>query len=168
MKIVKLLVLSLMLSAGFVYAQEEAPKPAAAVEEVAETADDKPTVGEVVKEGAAVVEAVEDLKEAKKAGEGLYLVIMALCMAVFKFTLSIVKLTGPFWKGRRGKTVLRLTTVGLGTVVALIAVAMDSGWVNAVTVGLSGPLAVAAHEYSILIPALARKKESAKAEEASG
>lgn len=160
--------LACFMLAGPVYAQDTAP--AAAVEAVTEApkadtpkADEKPTIGEVVKDGAAVVAAVEDVKDAKKAGEGLYLAIMAMLTAIFKFALSGVKLSGPFWKGRRGKTVLRLVTIGLGAAAAFTAGFLDASWVDAIMVGLSGPLAVAFHEYTVLLPSLSKKKDAAKA-----
>ena len=90
---------------------------------------------------------------------------LLILTAAFKLLLSAVKLSGPFWKGRKGKTILRLVTVTLGVAVWLTAQwGMGVGWFEAVVLGFSGPLAVALHEYQYLIPALARKKDKKKEE----
>jgi hypothetical protein len=122
-------------------------------------ADKKPTPAQVSKEAGDVLAAVEEVKEAKETGEGMKLAIMALLAALFKFLLSAVKLSGAFWKGRGGKITLRLVTVTLGVLAFFSSALMGMGWMDALTVGLSGPLAVAFHEYTVLIPSLAKRKD---------
>jgi hypothetical protein len=128
---------------------------------------DKVTVGEVVADAGEVASAVAAYRAARASGDSAVAAaaLLVLLTVVFKFLLSAVKLSGPMWKGRKGKSIMRLITITLG--VASFFVAMfggGMGWFEAFMVGLSGPLAVALHEYSILIPAIAKKKDQAKAD----
>ena len=71
---------------------------------------------------------------------------------VFKLLLSGLKLAGKnvgWFKSKDGKRVMKYSTIGLGAAAAITAnFALGWGWVDAVQLLLSGPLAVAIHEYT--------------------
>ena len=148
-------------------ATETVATPAAPVEEpIKITVDgDKVTIQDVVIGAGEVAKAVADYKAAKGKSDkaSLSLMLMALLAAIFKLVLSAVRLTGSFWKTPRGKTITRLITLALGVGVFLTSsMAGGMGWMEAIVAGMSGPLALAFHEYTYLIPSLAAKKEAAK------
>lgn len=157
----------------------QAPKADAKEEALAKPADDKvegdgkTTLKDVAEDTTDVVKAVADYRDAKSDSSDktqIRLLLMAMLAAIFKLMLSGIKMTSPFWKGRKGKTVLKLCTLGLGVAVFLTsALAAGEGWWDAFILGLSGPIAVAGHEYTKLIPALFKKKDAdAGDEEDSG
>jgi len=182
MKHLLLALLLLPVFAPVSYAQEPAVAPAvteaAAAPVVAPAADtapvkvtvdgDKVTVGDVVVSAGDVLVAVKNYRAqggadaSSKAARRL--AFMLLLAAIFKFALSGLKLSTPFWKGAKGKALLKVITITLGLGVGLISqLALGDTWYDAITVGLSGPLAVAFHEYTYLIPVLARKRAAAAA-----
>ena len=106
-------------------------------------------VSDVVREGAEVVDAAKALKD-PSLPKGL--AIALLLAAVFKLLLSGLKMVSkftPWFKSQDGKRVLKYSTLGLGAAAALVAnLAFGMGWIDAATILLSGPLAVAIHEYT--------------------
>lgn len=138
--------------------------PAAVEEPVKVTVDgDKVTVGDMLLSAGDVAKAVKNYKaqggEDAGAKAAKRLGLMLLLAAIFKFLLSGLKLSTPFWKGTRGKALLKVITITLGLAAGFAAqLGMGEHWWDAITVGLSGPLAVAFHEYTYLIPTLAKKR----------
>jgi hypothetical protein len=61
---------------------------------------------------------------------------------------------------------LKVITITLGLAAGFAAqLGMGENWWDAITIGLSGPLAVAFHEYTYLIPTLAKKRAAKAAAE---
>lgn len=116
-------------------------------EEYLKLVDGKVEIKDLVVEGAEVYEAVKAMRDAKK-GVNLALFVMALA-ALFKFLLSILKLAvaSGFWSTRKGKTVTRLTAIGLGVAAMFVAkLGMGMGWGDALFLFMSGPGALAFNE----------------------
>ena len=169
-------VLALTLLAFSALAQEPAtpvaPPTAAAVApastpipapapDVVKIEGDKITVNDIVTDAKGVADAVKSYKDAKSSGNKLAarLGLMALLAAVFKVLLSCLKFTSEFWKGDKGKIVLRLSTLVLGIAVALLShFAAGEDWMSAIMLGISGPLAISFHELFDIIVALVQKK----------
>lgn len=134
----------------------EAPAP-----DVVKVEGDKVTVNDVVTDAKGVADAVRAYKDAQKAGDKLAirLGLMALLAAIFKVLLSTLKFSSEFWKGKKGKLVLRISTLVLGIAVTLTAhLAAGETWVSALLLGISGPLAISFHELFDVIVALVQKK----------
>jgi hypothetical protein len=133
----------------------------AAVPDVVKVEGDKITVNDVVTDAKGVAEAFKVLKAAKGAGDKLAarLALMGLLAAIFKILLSCLKFTSEFWKGAKGKLVLRLSTLVLGIGVTLLShFAAGEDWMSAIMLGISGPLAISIHELFDVIVALVQKK----------
>ena len=143
-----------------------AVEPAApvAVPDVVKVEGDKVTVNDVITNATEVAAAVKNYQDAKKAGDktAIRLGIMALLAAVFKILLSVLKFTSDFWKGTKGKLVLRLSTLVLGVAVFFTAhMAAGESWVNAGLLAVSGPLAIAVHElFDVILPLLQKKTKT--------
>jgi hypothetical protein len=94
------------------------------------------------------------------------LLVSLLLAAVFKLLLSLLKVLAKslaWFKSQDGKRILKYSTIGLGSAAALVAnLSFGLSWVDALTILLSGPLAVAIHEYT------SDSKSDDKKEEASG
>jgi len=107
------------------------------------------SAGEVAGDAAKVVDAAKSLKD-PTLPKGL--AIAVLLGAIFKLLLSGLKVVSkfaPWFKSQDGKRVLKYSTLGLGAAAALTAnLAFGMGWMDALTILLSGPLAVAIHEYT--------------------
>jgi hypothetical protein len=137
--------------------------PAAPVEApaVVKVEGDKVTVNDIVTDAKGVADAVKAYQAEKKEGDkhAARLALMALLAAVFKILLSCVKFTSEFWKGKKGKAALRITTLSLGIVVALVShFAAGESWTSAIMLGVSGPLAISVHELFDVIVNLVQKK----------
>jgi hypothetical protein len=106
-------------------------------------------VGDVLKDGADVVNAAKGVKD---SGLPKSLAVAVLLGAVFKLLLSLIKVLGnnvAWFKSQDGKRVLKYSTLGLGAAAALAAnLGFGMNWIDAITILLSGPLAVAIHEYT--------------------
>ena len=164
-----------LLWTSVVLAQEPADKPVADKPEVAapapvatpetETAtlvDGQVKVGDLLAGASEVAKAVTEYRAAKTTGDkaALRLGILAALAAIFKFLLSALKLSTPFWKSDKGKAILRLSTLALSCVVFVVAkLAVGESYMSALTLAMSGPLAVAFHEYTYLIPTIAKMKK---------
>lgn len=155
----------ILLTAGLwvapLYAQDPEPKPAVAgamdtnndgkvdKDETAAEIDKDVGVGDVVKDVTDVVEAAQNLKGEK---EGKAALIMMLLGAIFKLLLSGIKLIKKqtnWFHAKKAKRILKYTTLGLGAVAALLSnLAFGMGWIEAGIIFLSGPMAVAIHEYT--------------------
>lgn len=146
----------------------ETPK----VEEIVTVPPDKIEMGDFVADVGEVGEAMAYLRSCKKGVcpplEGqesqdsipLTVAYAMLLAAIFKMLLSGVKLSSPFWKGKKGKVALRLSTVLLGAGVFLTStVAGGATFAEALILALSGPGAIAVHELLALIPGF-KKEES--------
>jgi hypothetical protein len=168
-----LLPLVLMFLAVSAYAADVVPPdtppvtpPVAAVLEVAPVPDvvkmegDKITVNDVVTDAKGVADAFKAYKTTQAAGNKLAtrLGLMLLLAAIFKILLSCLKFTSEFWKGNKGKTALRLSTLVVGIAVVLLShFGAGEGWVSAVLLGVSGPLAISFHELFDIIVGLVQK-----------
>jgi ADP-dependent phosphofructokinase/glucokinase len=71
--------------------------------------------------------------------------------AVFKFLLSTIKVLGKnieWFKTQTGKRVIKYSTIALGGAAGLMAnLVFGMSWLEAAEIFVSGPLAVALHEY---------------------
>ena len=147
-------------------ATEPTPAVAAPVAkpDVVTVKGDKVTVNDVITDATEVAAAVTSYQAAKKAGDksAIRLGIMVLLAAVFKILLSVLKFTSDFWKGEKGKLVLRCSTIVLGVAVFFTAhLAAGESWVNAGLLAVSGPLAIAVHElFDIIMPLLQKKPKA--------
>jgi hypothetical protein len=75
------------------------------------------------------------------------LALAALLALIFKGMLDVLKLSGPFWKGRKGKNVLKASTLMLGLLMGLFAqIGMGMPWSESLLLALSGPGAMVMHE----------------------
>jgi hypothetical protein len=115
------------------------------------SADAAPT--DVIADGAGVISAIKGLKNRGQADSPpVGLLVAVLLGAVFKLLLSLIKVLGKnlaWFKTQDGKRVVKYSTIGLGSAAALLAnLAFGLNWVEALTILLSGPLAVAIHEYT--------------------
>lgn len=144
------------------FAQDD-PKPAAAGEmdtnkdgkvDANETADEVAKdvdVSDAVKDVTDVVEAAKDLK-GKKDGTSMALLITALLGTIFKFMLSGIKLIKKktkWFHAKKAKRIVKYTTAALGAASALTAnLVFGMSWIEAGIILLSGPVAVAIHEYT--------------------
>lgn len=151
-----------LLLAGLMYAQpvqaqDDPPAAPAATATTDEATPDAKTeyleltegnvkVNDIVTDATKIYTAITDLQEAKKGAKKA--AILLLLVAICKFLLSGVKLVKKhFWKSRKGKTVLRLSTLGLGLLVLILCkLAVGVGWMDALFYALAGPGALAAHE----------------------
>jgi len=107
------------------------------------------SVGDVVADVAGTVEAARDLKGKK---EGKAALIMLFLGAIFKLLLSAVKLVKKqtnWFHAKKAKRILKYSTIALGALAALMSnLAFGMGWIEAGVILLSGPMAVAIHEYT--------------------
>lgn len=130
--------------------------------------DKDATLVEAVEGAVDTYEASRDLakNEDKSAVLGL---VMILLSAIFKTLLSIVKLVSKaFFQTRKGKTALRVTTLGLGLAVLVTTkVVIGMSWVEALFLALAGPGAIVVHELAGLFSGNKDEKDAqpAKPEE---
>ena len=119
--------------------------------ETAAATNEEGTIGGTVGDGAEAVSTItEAWKNRDKLPTGmLWAIILG---AVFKLLLSVMKVVGKnvaWFKSKDGKRVLKYSTIGLGAVAGLLAnLAFGLHWLDAAQIMLSGPLAVAIHEYT--------------------
>jgi hypothetical protein len=117
--------------------------------ETAAATNADPTPAEVVAEIASLIEAARELKNKDLPRT---LAITVFLGALFKLLLSLLKVLGKnlaWFKTQEGKRVLKYSTLALGAVAGLCAnLGFGMNWVEALTIMLSGPLAVAIHEYT--------------------
>jgi len=141
-----------------------APAPIPEPPPVIKVTGDKVSINDVITDAKDVADAVKAFKDAKTAGDKLAtrLGLMVLLAACFKVLLSLLKFTSEWWKGDKAKLVLRISTLGLGIVVALLShFAAGEGWMSAIMLGISGPLAISFHELFDVIVGLVQKKKPA-------
>lgn len=144
-------------------ATDVSPTTVALPADVSGTTNALEAAKDVLTEGKVVITVANEYFTGSKDGDeaAKKLGLFALITAILKLLLSLLKLTGAFWKEDRGKWVLRVVTLTLGIVVAVVSsLAAGMPWWDAVFLGLSGPGAVALHEYQKLIPALNKKKKA--------
>lgn len=118
------------------------------------------TVDDMVVDTKEVLEALKVYREKRQESghTSTILSIMALLAFVFKGLLSLLKWTSTFWTTPKGKILVQLATVTLAVLVFFAStMAAGENWLNATILCLSGPLAVAVHEYSALVPKLRKK-----------
>ena len=119
-----------------------------ASEAAAET-DKEVGVGDVVSDAGAVVDAAQALKGKT---EGKATLIMLLLGAIFKLLLSgikLVKKSTNWFHAKKAKRIIKYMTIGLGAAAALMSnLAFGMSWLEAGIILLSGPMAVAIHEYT--------------------
>jgi len=136
-----------------------APKPTSSLDlngdgkvdatEIAAATNSDATPSDIIKDGAEVVGAAKGMKD---SGLPKGVAIAVLLGVIFKLLLSLMKILGKnlaWFKTQDGKRVIKYSTLGLGALAGLMAnLAFGMGWIDAITVLLSGPLAVAIHEYT--------------------
>lgn len=119
-----------------------------AAETAAATAKDS-TVKDVIKDGTDVISAAKGVKD---SGTPKAVAIAVLLGAIFKLLLSLIKVLAKnvaWFKSQDGKRVVKYSTLALGVLATLTAnLAFGMGWVDAIMILLSGPIAVAIHEYT--------------------
>jgi len=119
--------------------------------EMAAAATSDADAGDVVSDGADAAAVISKLvKEKDTMPTGT--IILIILGVVFKLLLSTIKLLGKniaWFKTKDGKRVVKYSTLGLGAAAGLVAnLAFGMSWIEAVQIVLSGPLAVAIHEYT--------------------
>lgn len=108
-------------------------------------------VGTTIGEGAEAVSTITDAwKNRDKLPIGtLWAIILG---TIFKVLLSLMKVVGKnvaWFKTQDGKRVIKYSTLGLGALAALMAnLVFGMHWLEAAQLLLSGPIAVAIHEYT--------------------
>jgi hypothetical protein len=106
-------------------------------------------VGDVVTDVNAVVDATKGLKD---KGADKAMVWMLILATVFKLALSGIKLIKSktqWFAKKKAKAIIKYSTLGLGALAALLFnVVGGMGWLEAGMIFLSGPVAVAIHEYT--------------------
>jgi len=145
-----------------------APEVAApvVVPDVVKVEGDKVTVNDIVTNASEVASAIKQFKDAKTAGDktAIRLGFMLMLAAIFKILLSLVKFTGEFWKGNKGKMALRISTLVLGIAVFFTArMGAGESIIDAGLLALSGPLAISFHELFDIVVQLVQKKPAAAA-----
>lgn len=119
--------------------------------EVAAATEAEADMGDVVADGSeAVSEITKVVKNKDSMPTGT--IILIILGVVFKLLLSTIKVLGrniAWFKTKDGKRVVKYSTLGLGAAAGLVAnLAFGMHWIEAVQIILSGPLAVAIHEYT--------------------
>jgi hypothetical protein len=166
MKALRLIILGALLALPMSVQAQDDPKPeapAAASEldtnkdgkvdakETAAATEADAGVGDVIAEGADVVKAAKALAD-KDESMPVGTMILVLLGAIFKLLLSLMKVLGKniaWFKSKDGKRVIKYSTIGLGAAAALVAnLGFGMHWIEAAQLVLSGPLAVAIHEYT--------------------
>lgn len=117
--------------------------------ETVEVSKEEASADDVVKYGTEVADAAKDLHGADTKSVTLWAVLLG---ALFKLMLSLVKVMGKnfsWFESKESKRIIKYSTLGLGAIAAVCAnVAFALPWPEAIEFLLSGPLAVAIHEYS--------------------
>jgi hypothetical protein len=169
-----LFALTLFCIPTLTFAQEPAPaaEPAATTEKAAPATSDIDTnkdgridsdetkalvdkdenVSDVVDGAGEAIDAAKNMKG--KKGTELALAIALFLAALFKSLLSLIKVlkkSTNIFKTKKGKKILKLSTIGLGVLAAVgagIANTMGAGfgWMEILMIGLSGPGSLAVHE----------------------
>jgi hypothetical protein len=132
-----------------------------ATEEFRALVDKESSPAEAVDGAVETYEAAKDLAESGSSAAKLGLVLLLLS-AIFKTLLSVAKLVSKaFFQTRKGKTVMRLVTLGLGLIVLVITkVAVGMPWVEALFLALSGPGAIVVHELTGLFAGIKDEKDA--------
>jgi hypothetical protein len=163
----RLLIIAVLLLAPQVVSSQEKPKPAPKpavtssmdtnkdgkvdAKEMAAATKADASVGDVMADGAEVVDAVKDMKDGSSGLPNSTLLALLLGV-IFKLLLSGMKVAGKniaWFKSKDGKRVIKYSTLGLGAAAALCAnLAFGMHWMEAAQLLLSGPIAVAIHEYT--------------------
>ena len=151
----------LFFMVGLVYTQPvQAEIPAIGATDT--NADGKIDSAEIAKEVAKdaelsdivsdVTNVVDATKDFKTKGADKAMVLLLLLGAIFKLLLSSIKVLGrniAWFKTKDGKRVIKYSTLGLGALAALVSnMAFGMSWMEAGFIFLSGPVAVAIHEYT--------------------
>jgi len=109
-------------------------------------------VADVVADGADAAKIIKDLVGEKENKMPLGTMILVILGVAFKLLLSLIKVLGKniaWFKTKDGKRVIKYSTLGLGAAAGLVAnLAFGMHWIEAIQIVLSGPLAVAIHEYT--------------------
>lgn len=120
-------------------------------EEIAAATEAEAGVVEVIEDGTALVETIDTVVEHKDT-LCVGMIVLLVLGALFKLLLSLIKVLGrnvEWFKTKDGKRVIKYSTLGLGAAAGLVAnLAFGMHWAQALEIMLSGPLAVAIHEYT--------------------
>jgi hypothetical protein len=120
-------------------------------EEIAAATEAEAGVTDVIKDGTDMVDTITTVVERKDKLSGGMIALLVLG-AVFKLLLSLIKVIGKnivWFKTKDGKRAIKYSTLGLGAAAGLVAnLAFGVHWAQALEIMLSGPLAVAIHEYT--------------------
>lgn len=119
--------------------------------EIAAAIEAEASVVDVIEDGTNLVDAVTEVAKHKDELGGGMIVLLVLG-GLFKLLLSLIKVLGRnvvWFRTRDGKRVIKYSTLGLGAAAGLVAnLAFGLHWAEALEIMLSGPLAVAIHEYT--------------------
>jgi len=117
--------------------------------EMVDTSETGASLADIVTHGTDAAKAAKDLHSAGTKTVTLWAVLLG---ALFKLLLSSVKVAGRSfsWFGsKESKRIIKYSTLGLGAGAALCAnIGFGLPWHEAIEFLLSGPLAVAIHEYT--------------------
>lgn len=168
MKTIKItMLLALLALPLYVHAEPEAPAPTAPAasaaldtnndgvvdaKEMAAATNADADVGDVVADSADAAKVIGKLVGDKDPAMPVGTMVLLILGVVFKLLLSSIKLVGKnvaWFKTKDGKRVIKYSTLGLGAAAGLVAnLAFGMSWLEAAQIVLSGPLAVAIHEYT--------------------
>lgn len=115
-------------------------------------------VGDIITGVGNIVEKVKEYKGAEEAGKLMGL--MALLAAIFKLSMSGLKLTSKvFFKSDKGKNILKIITLLLGVGTFLVSsMAIGKTWWESLILAMSGPMSMVVHELTKLVPAIRKAK----------
>jgi len=103
---------------------------------------------EVIEAAFATIEEAQEYFKARESDTKKAFVWAAVLAALLKLLIMVIRRTSPFWKKRKGKTVIRLLTITLGIGAGVLAnLAIGMPWWDAVTIFLGGPGAILLTEY---------------------
>jgi hypothetical protein len=165
-----MLIAALLLTAPVIAQDTPAPQPAAAAAAATTTVDHAPaatatvehkdatgtvehlkpdaTTEEVLSAAFKTVEEAQKYFNERKSSTKKAFVWAGVLAAVLNLLIMFISRTSPFWKKRKGKTLIRVITITLGLAAGILAnVAVGMPWWDAATVFLGGPGAILLKEY---------------------
>lgn len=106
-------------------------------------------VGDVIKDGTDVADAIKGLKDSGASKAMVWMLILATIFKLALSALKLIKAQTKWFTKKKAKRIIKYTTLGLGALSALLFnVFGGMGWMDAALIFLAGPVSVAIHEYT--------------------
>jgi len=116
------------------------------------------TLGDVVGELGDVIDTVKG-HENVSANSGKLIALMSLLAVVFKFLISFLKFSSVWFKSNKGKNIIKIITLLLGVGTFFVSnMALGVSWWDSFVLALSGPMSMAIHEITKILPSIRDKK----------